>query len=59
MKTELRTLLSPSKTYGSIFKSKTTRSDIKLRNQMDPGIYNVKKQAIKKSHLINFMQKWV
>jgi hypothetical protein len=50
---------NPSKTYNSIFKSTTQRQDIKLTNIMDPGKYNNNKSPPKKSHLINFMQKWV
>lgn len=48
-----------AKTYNSIFKSTTQRWDLKLKNQMDPGIYNANKSPPKKSHLINFLHKWV
>lgn len=48
-----------AKTYNSIFKSTTQRWDFKLKNQMDPGTYNPNKSSPTKSHLINFLQKWI
>lgn len=42
-----------------MFKSTTKKWDIRIPNQMDPGYYNPNKSPPKKSHLINFMQKWV
>lgn len=43
----------------STFMSTTKKWDIVLKNQMDPGKYNTSKLEGKKSHLVNFGQKWV
>ena len=43
----------------SMFKSTTKRSDLILSGKMDPWKYKADKSPAKKSHLLNFTQKWV
>ena len=57
--TNLNAVANSKKTMTSMFKSTTKRSELLLQNKLGPCKYEGDKSPVKKSHHINFTQKWV